>query len=406
MTSSPAASDATSRPVVTLFMDAYLPGTRAGGPVRSVAHFVEELSGEYDIRIVTRDRDVGMSDRYPDATPGAWVDVGGASVTYVPSGPFEAVRIAWRVLRLDSDVIYLQSFFSFAFGLVPLWISRMRRRRPATIVAPRGEFSAGALAIKARKKRVALTLQRWACRWCPPFADVVWQASSELERNEISSAIGRGARTFVAPDVPASPRPGGVAPLECRDPSDPALKVLFLSRVVPKKNLLGAIEMVGRTQPSAEGLEFAIAGPKEDGRYWERCRRAIDALPSHVRFVDLGTIDFEGVGRTMARYDVLLFPTFGENYGHVVREAWAVGTPVLTSDTTPWSNLEERGLGWDLSLAEPRAFTDVLDRHARTTLRERSEMRSRIVSRVEPEWTRSVAVDAHRSMMKELLVGR
>src|SRR5581483_8212658 len=58
----------------------------------------------------------------------------------------------------------------------------------------------------------------------------------------------------------------------------------------------------------------------------------------------------------------LLFPTHGENYGHVIREALAAGCPVIISDQTPWRGLEALGVGWDLALSDPQAFTGVLQR--------------------------------------------
>jgi glycosyltransferase involved in cell wall biosynthesis len=36
------------------------------------------------------------------------------------------------------------------------------------------------------------------------------------------------------------------------------------------------------------------------------------------------------------QYDLFVFPTRGENFGHVIIESLSVGTPVLLSDRTPW----------------------------------------------------------------------
>jgi glycosyltransferase involved in cell wall biosynthesis len=63
----------------------------------------------------------------------------------------------------------------------------------------------------------------------------------------------------------------------------------------------------------------------------------------------------------LARYDMVFFPSGGESCGHVITEALAVGTPVLTSTDTPWRELEKKGLGWDLSLDDPAAFVRCLE---------------------------------------------
>ena len=35
-------------------------------------------------------------------------------------------------------------------------------------------------------------------------------------------------------------------------------------------------------------------------------------------------------------HDLFVFPTLGENFGHVIYESLMCGTPVLVSDNTPW----------------------------------------------------------------------
>jgi glycosyltransferase involved in cell wall biosynthesis len=43
--------------------------------------------------------------------------------------------------------------------------------------------------------------------------------------------------------------------------------------------------------------------------------------------------------------DVVLVPSYKENFGIVVAEALAHGIPVIASRGTPWSNLERKGCG-------------------------------------------------------------
>ena len=42
----------------------FQPGYKAGGPIRSLANFVEWLSGEFEIKIITSDRDLGDTQPY------------------------------------------------------------------------------------------------------------------------------------------------------------------------------------------------------------------------------------------------------------------------------------------------------------------------------------------------------
>ena len=50
------------------------------------------------------------------------------------------------------------------------------------------------------------------------------------------------------------------------------------------------------------------------------------------------------------RTTCMILPTLGENFGHVIVEAWTAGCPVLVSDRTPWRQLASHGVGWDVAL--------------------------------------------------------
>jgi glycosyltransferase involved in cell wall biosynthesis len=79
-----------------------------------------------------------------------------------------------------------------------------------------------------------------------------------------------------------------------------------------------------------------------------------------VRVTYHGSAPHDSVAETLAQYDLFFFPTLGENFGHVIIEALLSGTPALVSDQTPWSRLPDRRAGWDLPLAEPERFREVL----------------------------------------------
>ena len=44
--------------------------------------------------------------------------------------------------------------------------------------------------------------------------------------------------------------------------------------------------------------------------------------------------------------ELLVLPSHNENFGFVIPEALASGTPVIASDRTPWGITEETGCGW------------------------------------------------------------
>src|SRR4051812_44872712 len=82
------------RPRVLVYVPYYLPGYRAGGPVRSVSAMISQLSAEFEFYVVTSDRDLGDRQAYQGVSSGKWVEVGAAKVFYARRG-----RISWPELK-------------------------------------------------------------------------------------------------------------------------------------------------------------------------------------------------------------------------------------------------------------------------------------------------------------------
>ena len=90
----------------------------------------------------------------------------------------------------------------------------------------------------------------------------------------------------------------------------------------------------------------------------------IASLPAHIRVDHPGEIPNEQLPAITARHHIFVLPTRGENFGHAIFEALLLGKPALISDQTPWRDLQQAGAGWDLSLAQPDAFRQAIERAA------------------------------------------
>lgn len=340
-----------SKPRVLIFVDYYLPGFKAGGPIASVSRMVADLRDRYDIRIFTRDRDLGDETPYPSVTQNQWNDVNGTAVYYASPDRFLAAHIESIAKDSRPDLIYLNSYFSVLSRTVLTLAKKKRLGNAKIALAPRGEFSMGALALKAVKKKAFLRFARMAGL----TNDVVWHVSSEHEQRDVLRAIGRNSRTIVeAPGLP-SQRRQREAPVLVKESG--SVSFAWLSRISPKKNLLGAIQMLGQIQREAA---LTIYGPVEDRAYWQECQDAIRFLPRNVEVVYGGGLPPEIVVSTLSKHHFFLFPTFGENFGHVVPEALSAGCPILLSDQTPWLDLNERSAGWVMPLQDELAWRECI----------------------------------------------
>ena len=106
-----------------------------------------------------------------------------------------------------------------------------------------------------------------------------------------------------------------------------------------------------------------------------------------------------------SRYDLFLFPTAGENYGHVIAESLAAGTPVLVSTETPWRNLHAEGLGWDVDLIKIDSFVKVIRGFALLSNNERLKKRAIIKSKIMERLLDPSVIEANRQLFKKQLLG-
>ena len=358
---------------ILTFLSWYLPGFKAGGPLRTVENLVEALGGEFRFRIVTRDRDFREKLPFPGIVANRWVRVGHADVMYLRPG-LRGLLSVWALLRsVDRHtVLYLKSFCTRRFSILPVLMCWLNLCRPRCLVlAPSGEFSPGALQIKRIRKLLYIRMSRWLGL----YSGLIWHASSEFEAADIRrqfplvkyidvahaisglDVTGRKRRTsgvITAPNIASVASPGqpGMRPKKAGQ-----LRAVFVSRVARMKNLSGALRMLAGVSGD---VSFDIYGPAEDADYWEECQGLIAALPANIRVRYWGPIEHARVARVFAEHDLFLLPTLGENYGHVICEALTAGCPVLISDQTPWRDLEAQGAGWAFPLGETERFRSVL----------------------------------------------
>lgn len=327
----------------------YLPGFRAGGPVRSISNMVEALSDSFTFRVIAFNRDLGERHSYESIVENEWVTVGSAEVLYLPLNFLTPWRTVLAIRRAPYDLIYFPSFFSFSMTVVPL-VARKLGFLPCKpiVIAPRGQFGDAALSVKKVRKAIYRGIGSMLGLW----SGTVFHVTSKEEVRQVEAVLGRSARRaiFNAPNIPTSVPAGSVRE---RKKEVGTANVLFLGRISRIKNLSFALEVVvaARTR-----VHFLIVGPVEDEAYWEQCKKMIARLPAEVRIEYGGALPHRHVIELLSATDLVFLPTGGENFGHAIVEALAVGCPVLTSDQTPWSEIHEAGAGWALPLADKSCF--------------------------------------------------
>ena len=340
---------------VLVFIDWYLPGYRAGGPIRSCANLIAHLSNEFEFFLVTRDADYMDAVPYSSVNKNTWNKMpDGSSVFYISKDNLQLSVIKKIIKEVNADSIYLNSVYSFYFTIIPLWL--INRRESKVIVSVRGMLAPSALAIKSFKKKLFLFVSKTVGL----FDNVIFQATSEDEKKQISSIFPK-SKIEVALNFSRKISRQNINKII---KSLGEVRLLNVARIAPEKNLLFALEMLKCVKCRAV---FDFFGPMYDNSYWEKCKNAIANLPSNIIASYKGVADGEQILKLMENYHFLFLPSRGENFGHVILEAMSAGLPVIISDKTPWKNLEEKMVGWDISLNDFAKFSEIIEKCAAMT---------------------------------------
>ena len=334
---------------ILIFVDWFEPGFKGGGPIRSVSGFVNNFKDDFKIKIITRNKDHDSSVKYDSVPTNKWVEFDvNVYVFYVEERSYLLTLL--KLIRHDNfDWVYLNSFFSLKFSILPSLLFKIGILRANKIlIAPRGELKKAALSIKSTKKQIFIK----AAKILKIHTNFNWHATSEQEENDIKNLF-RPTNILKASNL------SKIEIIKSKHIKiSNSLRVVFISRIIDYKNLHYAIEVVTKMK-NFNSTIFDIYGPIENEKYFEFCFRL--ASKSKVKITYKGEIPHHLVGATFSEYDVFLFPTLGENYGHVIAEALMAGCIVITSDQTPWSNLEANNVGWSLPLTKQSLFAEKLN---------------------------------------------
>jgi glycosyltransferase involved in cell wall biosynthesis len=298
----------------------------AGGPIKSISNIVDGLSSNYNFFIFTRAKDLGSNQNYQQVKLNKWNHFKNSKVFYSNSLIIRLYWMARLIYNKDVEFIYLNSLYSFNFSILIVFLSLIFNKK--ILIAPRGELSPGAQIINQRKKLFFNLFINNSYL----YSKCLWHATSEYEMHDILNILKVNAnKIFIANNVPSK-----VYLMKPQfAPNNDSLKLVFYSRISRKKNLDFIIKCLANLKSK---IVFDIYGPIEDLKYWNLCKLEINKLPINVSVNYRGILIPDNVGITLINYDLFVFPTLGENFGHVIYESLISGLPVLLSRNTPWSN--------------------------------------------------------------------
>lgn len=330
----------------------YAPGYKGGGPIRSCLNMVENLKDEFEFYVICSDRDYGEKESYKNIEVDKWTKVGGAMVYYCSPQNTRMFKLNKIINSIEYNALYLNGYFSPIFTIRPLLLRKLGflNNESKVILTPRGDFTGG-----CENKKIKKYTYIYFTQIVGLYKNILWHATSEMEGNDIKTKF-RNADIVVTSNLSEK-----YIVKECKlDKKENELRLVFISRIFPKKNLKYALEILKEIEFG--NIIFDIYGPMEDEKYWRECERIIEKIPSNVQVKYCGELSHSEIANTFQKYHAFLFPTLGENYGHVIVEAMMNNCMcILSKGVTPWDDyIEMLGMGSELS--NHQTFVEIINK--------------------------------------------
>ncbi len=335
-----------------------------GGPSKAVFGMVQALR-RHDVEasiLTTNDHGPGID---PSLPTGRWCQREGVPLLAFPrwSPPLRPLRefaispglVAWlrRHVR-DYDLLHVHAIFSFP----STWsMAQARRSGVPYVVRTIGQLSPWSLSQSPARKRWMLRLVERRNL----DAAAALHFTSRAERDE-AAALGLLPPPLLVPLGVSAPDPQPRIPGREGSP----VRFLFLSRLHPKKGLhrlVKALAILQARQPGAS-WSLSIAGSGAAG-YEDALRSLIRQGGIEERCQWLGHLQGPLKTQQLCAADWLVLPSAGENFGIVVAEALACGTPVILSPEVAIADLVKAAGAGLICSSEPEALARCLEQALR-----------------------------------------
>ena len=309
-----------------------------GGPSNTSYWMAKALGAEgYNVKVVALHHSkIVVADEWINTEYGKVIYVSYNNVNFA----FCYIRRAIKEVR-EADVIHLNSLFaptSFFIGLISA------NRRKKMYWSPRGELSSFALSYTSFRKKLQLLFLNKVKH------HIIFHATSEQEKYDIQNTFGHKVKITIIPNL-----------IELQAPTERTSEpyFLFVGRIHPIKRLDNLIEALASNAGfRASSYKLKIAGLDTPYAQVLKAKVHLYALTTKIHFVG----HYTGIekDKLYANAYYLILPSDSENFGNVVVESLAQGTPVIASKGTPWQSLEETNAGFwvDNSI---KALSNVID---------------------------------------------
>lgn len=302
----------------------YWPATEWGGPAHSIPLLVKAIK-ERGIEVEVFTTNVRGAPGLPVVPAGRQL-VCSVPVRYFSTfgprrfsfAPALAAAMATHVGRFD--VVHLHNLWSFP-SLIGARVCEAWG--VPYVVSPRGILDSWSLAQKANKKKLGMMLS--VRRMLRRAAVIHYTAEDERERVPASFR-----------NLPSVVIPNGIdldhfLRVTAKEENNCPVHLIISGRIHPKKGFDLLVPAIAEVRHKGIDIDLTIAGPDERG-YCENVQSMVIeyGIKNYVRF--LGHLDTDDLVQEYQRANILVMPSYQENFGMSAAEAMAAERPVIISD--------------------------------------------------------------------------
>lgn len=305
--------------------------SQLGGPNNTVYWMTKALTQHnIDISIITTHRGIQPNSNIKF---NKWLDLGYGRIKYLRVLhrliPFQVCLNSIRPI-FKSDIVHLTSLF-YSGSLILSLVSILFKKK--IVWSVRGELDEAALSYKRQIKNILLNIISLL------KSRVIFHGTSEEEILLIKKRFGQNTQTINIPNYMELPM------LQLRDIDQKYF--IYLGRI----HKIKALDLLLQGLALSESFMKSNYHLKLVGDHRNDFGKELSTLTERLHLNK--KVKFEGFvddndlkQKLLSNAHYLILPSHSENFGNVVIEALAQGTPVIASKGTPWKGLVLREAGY------------------------------------------------------------
>ena len=295
--------------------------SQAGGPANTIHWINQSLnSKEFKYFIVSTNFEISKNNK----------KTGNSQVIFTSSAGISFFKHCLRFFK-SIDIIQFSGLF-FPPTLPILFLAILKKKK--VVISARGELYDAAIGQKRFKKHIWINIIKIFQR------KIHFHATNDFELGVIQKIFPNANSTVVIPNYIDMPKM-----------HKHAIKrsFVFVGRINPIKNIhliIGALSKIHKQYPE---IQLDIVGSSRfpyELEYHKSLVALTHKLNLNSRVNFLGHLNGDAKNKIIASNLALVLPSKSENFGNVILEAFAQGTPAIASKNTPWEILEDYKAGY------------------------------------------------------------